>query len=210
MMAISFEIKRERIVTDAKFFLFKPFTDIWEWDKSEKKDKAHAMLRFIFLLCDITEECQLKDVAISKRESEALFHAYKDKNYKFTKKERALVEAGIACYIKYNESAEERLLGEFDNKAEELRTKIEDTIPEALQNSNKGVTTFVSNSDIITKALKELDNVKKSKISVISAIKREALTQRVRGAAALSPNARGLISMPSMADRDMTDETSSI
>jgi hypothetical protein len=209
-MAISFDIKKERIVTDAKFFLFKPFVDIWNWDRSETKDKAHKMLRFIYLLCDITEECILKDVPVVKRESEALFHAYKDKNYKFTKKERELVEAGVACYIKYNETAEERLLGEFDNKAEELRNKLEDTTPEAVKNCNKGVTSFVSNSDIITRALKELDTVKKSKISVISAIKREALTQRVRGAAALSPNARGLIKMPLLANRDIDNETDSV
>lgn len=209
-MAITFEIKKERIITSPKFFLFKPFVDIWDWDKTETKDKAHKMLRFIFLLCDITEECPLKDVPVSKREAEALFHAYKDKNYKFTKKERALVEAGIACYIKYNESAEERLLGEFDNKAEELRSKLEDTMPEALENCNKGVITFVSNSEIITRALKELDVVKKSKISVISAIKREALSQRVRGAATLSPNARGLLTMPTLADKDIQDETDSV
>jgi hypothetical protein len=206
-MAISFEIKKERIVTDAKFFLFKPFTDIWDWDKSPNKDKAHKMLRFIYLLCDITEECQLKDVAASKRESEALFHAYKDKDYKFTKKERELVEAGVACYIKNNETAEERLLSEFDHKAEELRDKLEETMPETTTNTNKGVVKFVTNSDIITKALRELDTVKKSKISVISAIKREALTQRVRGAAALSPNARGLIKVPSLADRNIEDDS---
>lgn len=209
-MGVSFTIKKERLVFDAKFFLFKPFVDILNWDKSENKDKAHKMLRFVYLLCDITEECQLKDVPIAKRESEALFHAYKDKNYKFTKKERALVEAAIACYIKYNETAEERLLDEFDHKAEELRNKLEDTTPEAVKNLNKGVTTFVSNSDIITRALKELDVVKKSKISVISAIKREALSQRVRGAASLSPNSRGLLTMPTIANRDMENETDSV
>jgi hypothetical protein len=209
-MGLTFTIRKEHIVTDPQFFLFKAFTDIWEWDKSEHKDKAHKMLRFIFLLCDITEECPLKDVPHSKREAEALFHAYKDKNYQFTKKERALVEAGIACYIKINETAEERLLGEFDNKAEELRGKLEDTMPEALANSRNGVTTFVSNSEIITRALKELDTVKKSKVSVISAIKREALSQRVRGAASLSPNSRGLIRTPSLADKDVNDEIDSV
>jgi hypothetical protein len=209
-MGVSFTIRKERVITDEKFFLFKPFVDIWEWDKSEDKDKANKMLRFIYLLCDITEECPLKDVPTQKREAEALFHAYKDKDYKFTKKERELVEAGIECYIKYNETAEERLLGEFDNKAEELRAKLEETMPETVENFKNDVTTFVSNSEIITRALKELDSVKKSKIAVISAIKREALSQRVRGAAALSPNSRGLITTPSLADRDMNNETESV
>lgn len=208
-MAVVFEFKKERIITDTKFFLIKAFRDIWNWDRSESKDKANNMLRFIYLLCDINEECPLKDVPSNKRESEALFHAYKDKNYQFTKKERALVEAGIASYVKFNESAEERLLHEFDRKAEELRNKLEDTMPETVTNIKMGVTTFVSNSDIITEALKELDNVKKSKISVISSIKREALTQKVRGKAALSPNSRGLISLPSLAGREI-DETDSV
>ena len=205
-MSLTFTLRKERIITEPKYFLFKSFTDIWKWDKTENKDKAHKMLRFIFLLCDITEECPLKDVPEEKRESEALFHAYKDKEYKFTKKERELVSAGIETYIKYNESAEERLLGEFDNKADELRDKLEETMPETAENKNSGVISFVSNSDIITKALKELDTVKKSKINVISAIKREAMSQRVRGAASLSPNARGLLTMPSMADRSFEDE----
>jgi uncharacterized protein YdhG (YjbR/CyaY superfamily) len=209
-MSLTFNIRKEKIVTDPRFFLFKQFTDIWDWDKTETKDKAHKMLRFIYLLCDITEECPLKDVPTQKRESEALFHAYKDKNYTFTKKERELVQAGIECYIKYNESAEERLLSEFDNKAEELRNKLEDTMPEAVENIRNGVKTFVSNSEIITRALKELDVVKKSKVHVISAIKREALSQRVRGAASLSPNARGLIKAPTLADKDMQDETDSV
>jgi hypothetical protein len=209
-MGVSFTIRKERVITDEKFFLFKPFVDIWEWDKSEDKEKANKMLRFIYLLCDITEECPLKDVPSQKREAEALFHAYKDKDYKFTKKERELVTAGIECYIKYNETAEERLLSEFDNKAEELRAKLEETMPETIENFKNDVTTFVSNSEIITRALKELDSVKKSKIAVISAIKREALSQRVRGAAALSPNSRGLITTPSLADRDMNNETESV
>ena len=209
-MSITFTVRKERIVTDAKFFLFKPFVDIWNWDKSENKDKAQKMLRFIYLLCDITEECPLKDVPGSKRESEALFHVYKDKDYNFTKKERELVQAGVECYIKYNETAEERLLSEFDNKAEELRSKLEVTMPETIENCNKGVITFTSNSEIITRALKELDSVKKSKISVISAIKREAMSQRVRGAAQLSPNSKGILTVPSLADRDMDYETDSV
>jgi hypothetical protein len=209
-MAYSFIIRKEKIVTDERFFLFKPFVDIWEWDKTDDKEKAHKMLRFIYLLCDITEECPLKDVPSQKRESEALFHAYKDKEYKFTKKEHELVTAGISCYIKYNESAEERLLSEFDNKAEELRSKVEETMPETLENFKNGVISFVSNSEIITRALKELDSVKKSKIAVIGAIKREALSQRVRGAAALSPNARGLIRTPSIAGNRMEDEADSV
>lgn len=209
-MAISFTIRKEKIVTDEKFFLFKPFVDIWEWDDSEDKEKAHKMLRFIYLLCDITEECPLKDVASQKREAEALFHAYSDKEHKFTKKERALVEAGINCYIKYNETAEERLLDEFDLKAEELRSKLEETMPETVENFKNGVISFTSNSEIITKALKELDTVKKSKVSVINAIRREALSQRVRGSAALSPNSKGLLTVPSLADKEIEDEADSV
>lgn len=205
-MALTFEIRKERIVLKPEFFLFKEFTDIYDWDRSPAKVRAHKMLRFIYLLCDITEDCQLKDIATAKREAEALFYAYGSREYSFTPKEIELVTAGINCYKKYSENAEERLLAEFDAKASTLRGALEKVIPETVPNVINGVTSFASNSDIITKALKELDSVKRMKGVVISAIKKDAMTQRVRGQIVLSPHSKGLIEVPVMDDRRLLED----
>lgn len=202
-MAIRFTFRKERIVTDEVFFMFKQFRDLWEWDTSNNKVKAHQLFYFIFLLCDLTEENPLRDVVIAKKEEEAKFYAFKNREYKFSKEELKVLQPAIDCFIKYNTIAEERILEAFDLKAEELRLALEETMPETVENSKNGVITFVTNSAIITKGLKKLDMVKKAKINVIAAVRREAMTQRVRGQMTLSPLSRGNITLPSFVDREI-------
>lgn len=194
-MALRFKFRKERLVVDANFYLFHEFVSIWKWDKSPHKTKANKLFYFIFLLCDLSEENPLRDVASEKKEEESFFRAYGNKHHQFLSKERALAEAAIDCYIKYNKTAEERILESFDNKAEELRDRLEETKPETVENSKDGVTTFVTNTDIITRGLKELDSIKKLKINVIAAVRKEAMMQRVRGQVILSPLSKGDISI---------------
>jgi len=195
-MALKFNIRKEKIVTDANFYLFEEFVDIWKHDRDVNKRAAHKMLYFIFLLCDLSEDNPLRDVAAEHKEKEALFRVYGAKEHKFTKKERELLQRGVDTYIKYSKTAEERILELFDVKAEELRLVLENTKPETIENERDGVTTFVTNTGIITKGLKELDFVKKQKINVISAIRNEAMTQKVRGKIILSPLSKGNITIP--------------
>lgn len=201
-MAIRLKFRKERAITDEIFFLFKPLVDVWNWDKSNNKQKAHKMLYFVFLLCDLTEENPLKEIPAAKKEEESLFRAYKDRGKKFTKKELSVLEPAIECYIKYNTTPEERILKAFDDKSEETREVLEDTKPETSVNEKDGVVSFVSNSNIITKGLKELDSIKKIKMNVISAVRREAMSQSIRGKQTLSPLSKGSIELPSITDRD--------
>lgn len=202
-MSIQLEFKKEKLVPDAKFYLFKPLTDILAWDKEPGKPKGNKMLFFVFLLCDLTENNPLKEVPVSKKEEEAKFRAYSDKNKEFTDGELKYLIPAIECYIKYNTTAEERILKAFDEKSEQLRIELENTIPESVINDKGGVISFASNSSIITKGLRELDSIKKIKMNVISAVRRESMTQRVRGAISLSPLSRGSITLPSIADREV-------
>ncbi len=194
-MALRFKFRKERIVTDANFFLFHEFEAIWKWDKTSHRVKSNKMFYFIFLLCDLSEDNPLRDVHAEKKEEESLFRAYGDKKHKFTPKERSLVSDAVDCYIKYTKTAEERILEAFDNKAEELRDVLDGTLPETVENEKDGVTTFVSNTEIITNGLKEIDSIKRLKINVIAAVRKEAMMQRVRGQVVLSPLSKGDISI---------------
>lgn len=202
-MAIRLKFRKERVITDEIFFLFKPLVDVMEWDKSNNKVKANKMLFFVFLLCDLTEENPLKDIPASKKEEEAKFRAYKDRNKKFSDDERSVLEPAIECYVKYNTTPEERILLAFDEKSEETREELETTEPETHVNEKDGVVSFVSNSSIITKGLKELESVKKIKAGVIAAVRREAMSQAIRGQQVLSPLSKGNIELPSISDREM-------
>lgn len=196
------KFRKERVITDEIFFLFKPLTDVMDWDKSNNKAKANQMLFFVFLLCDLTEENPLKETPVEKKEEEALFRAYKKRDKTFTKNELSVLEPAVECYVKYNTTPEERILKAFDDKSEEMREILEDTIPETSVNEKDGVVGFTSNSGILTKGLKELESIKKVKMSVIAAVRREAMSQAIRGKQVLSPLSKGTIELPSEADRE--------
>jgi hypothetical protein len=199
-MPVRFNFRKEKIVTDPTFFMFKEFVDIWEWDEEDGKPKANKLFYFIFLLCDLTETNPLRDTPANKKEEEALHRVYKNRKYKFPEEEYNLLKPAIDCYIKYNEMSEERILHSFDIEAESLRDVLEDTAFETVENIKDGVTSFTSNSDIITKGLKELDSVKKLKASVIAAIRKDAMSQTVRGKQTLSPLSKGSIELPDFAN----------
>lgn len=194
-MAYQFEFRDEKIVTDFRFFMFKEFTDIWTKDKSKDKLNANKMLYFIFLLCDIGKENPLKDVKVEKRETEAKFRAYRDRNKNFIMKDRDLLEPAIKIYTELNMTAEERLLEAFDKKAIQLSATLEATLPETVTNLDNGVVSFVSNSKIITDALSKLSKIRTNREKIVAAIKKKAISQKVRGGLKLSPLVRGLLKL---------------
>lgn len=198
-MAIRFKFRKQRIVTDATFFMFHEFVSIWKWDKAKNKDKAHSMLYFIYLLCDLSEGNPIKDEPLEAKEEKAMKYSYGSKKTFFTKKELELLEPAIECYNKYNNTAEERILTTFDNKAVELRNELEATVPETVEYDDFNGTKFATNSDIITKGLQELNIIKRSKVGVIAAIKKEALTNKIRGQITLSPLSKGALELPTIA-----------
>jgi len=192
-MAYRFEFREEKIVTDFRFYLFKEFTDIWNRDKSKDKLNANRMLYFVYLLCDIGEENPLRDVDHTKKEIEAKFRAFRDTNKQFTADERDLLERAIKLYVEINMSVEERLLVSFDKKAEELRETLEKTTPETVTNEENGVVAYVSNSKIITDALSKLSKIRTNREKIVSSIKRQSISMKVRGGLTLSPLVRGLL-----------------
>lgn len=192
-MAYQFEFRNEKIVTDFRFYMFKEFTDIWNRDKSKDKLNANRMLYFVFLLCDIGEDNPIRDVDVTKKESEAKFRAFRDSNRQFTANERDLLEPAVKLYTELNMSVEERLLVSFDRKAEELRKTLDDTTPETVTNEENGVVAYVSNSKIITEALSKLSKIRMNREKIVSSIKKQSISLKVRGGLALSPLVRGLL-----------------
>lgn len=196
---IKFKFTSKKLTTDYKFFMFSEFVDIWNWDRSRDKTKAHNLLYFIFLLADLSEENPIRDEPLEAKEGKAFLYAFGSKRDSLTKKELELAEPALACYIKYNNTAEERVLDLFDLKAEELRVELENTMPETVEYTDMSGTKFATNAPIITKGLSELGVIKKSKIAVVAAIKREALSNKIRGQIVLSPLSKGTIGLPDYA-----------
>lgn len=195
-MALQFKFRKEKIILDAKFFMFEEFVNIWNWDKGKDKKKANPMLYFVWMLCDLGEENPIRDYPPDSKYHEAMRYAYGTSKKGFTKKEVELLEPAIECYKRYNNSSEERVSVVFDDKADELREMLELQVPETIPYTVGGVEKFVSNVEIITGALTELKDIKLNKAQVIAAIKKEAMSNKVRGQVSLTPLSKGTIPLP--------------
>jgi len=192
-MALKFTFEKERIVLDTKFYMVPEFVAIWTHDKSRKKDKAHKLLFFIFLLCDATIDNPLMRIPPAERETEAKFKAFHNKSKEFTDEELALVLPAVDMYVELNRSIEERVLDAFDRKAAELSQVLEHALPEAVENEEDGVVTFATNTKLIAAALTKLAAIRKHRSSILSLLRNEAMTERIRGQLTLSPLVKGQI-----------------
>ena len=190
---LQFIFRKERIELNYKFFLFKEFVDIWKSDKTKTKNKANSMLYFVFLLSDISDENPLRDVNPDKLEEEAKFRAFKKRDKIFTTKEEELLSAAITKYAYLNMTPEERMLYTFDKKIKQLVDMLDSSKPETVTNVENGVVSFVSNSKMITDALSRVSKIRKVREKILSSIKNEAISQKVRGQLSLSPLVRGLL-----------------
>ena len=198
-------IKNERIITDWQFFLFKEFRDIWDSDSSLERNTAHKLLNYVFLLADLSDDNPLANDKNKDRMTEAKFRAFHDRSKKLTNKQESMVEAAVALYIDLNVSSDERLLHSFDNMASRLSSLLARTKPETVVNVDSGVVSYASNSKIIASALSKLSKLRGNRDKIIAIIKKESMTQKIRGQLTLSPLIRGLIHMDFVADRELED-----
>lgn len=186
---IKFTMKDGRLQMDHTFLMVPEFVEIWESDKTKDKKSAHKLLFYIYLMCDLGDECPTKDLDQSVKDSQCRFMAYGSKDYEFNNKELKLQIKGLAAYTLLNEVAEERILKTYDAKIDQLRTLLENTTPVIYENTNEsnGVVSFSTNIEIINKALKEISNLVKAKHDLRQTVLAGFSAGHVRGKVQLSP-----------------------
>ena len=193
---LTFKFRKEKLIHSPEIYLIPEFTDIMAEDTSTTKTKSNRMFLYIFYMCDLTEDNPRRDDGDLKHENSYKV-AFQRNNMKIrlTNADKELLTKGMNAYIKYNETAEERLLPTFDEKAEQLRHELDSHAPEAAENISDGVQYYVSNASLITKGLSELSQIKKKREIIVSAIRRESMVLKVRGKMKLSPLSKGDIAL---------------
>jgi hypothetical protein len=185
---ISFVMKDGRLQMTEQFMMIPQFVDIWERDKTERKEHANKLLFYVYLMADLSEDCPTKDLDHSMKDQECRFLAFKSKNYQFEDEDVEYVQAALDAYKKFNENAEERMLKTYDKKIDEVRHMLDETTPQISDGvNNSGVTVYTSNVDIINRALKEVSNLVKAKNDLRQAILAGKGAGHVRGNLILSP-----------------------
>ena len=180
---IKFDIRKERLIIDPTFLMFDEFTNIWKWDKTQLKANATKLLRFVFHLCDLSDDNPLRDIEYSKKEVECKFRVFGNRDHLFSDDELSLLHPAIDCYTQQNTTSEERMMEVFNKKIDQIKDVLEDAEPEFIKNinANTGEIKFTSNLDIITKALKEIDNILEAKNKIKAKVMRESSGSKVRG-----------------------------
>jgi len=182
-------MKEGRLQMEPSFLMVPEFVSIWEWDKTKNHKKGHQLLFYVYLMCDLSDDCPTKDLDLSNKDQQCRYMVFGKKNYHFDDEEGALVSEALDAYTLLNEVPEERMLKTYDAKIDQLRILLDDTDPVIRENINdsNGVTTFTTNIDIINKGLKEIANLVKAKQELKQAVLAGHSAGHVRGKVTLSP-----------------------
>lgn len=190
---IKFNIVKERIVIDPQFLMCEEFVNIWNFDKTKNKKKAHELLRFVFHFCDLSESNPIKDTPASKRQAEAKYIVYSDRDHAFTDAEWELLQPAIHRYNEYNVTADERMFETINKKIDQMREFLDGIIFEQVRNVNPTTeaVTFTDNVSGVAKIIKDLDGMSEAKMKLVSRIKSDTTGNKVRGDLKRSAHAKG-------------------
>ena len=182
---LRFTISDGRVLVDPTLAMIKEFTDILDYAAKKGDDKlGNRMLLYVFYCCDLTDNNPMRDVDYRMKEEQAFSRAFAGGILtKFTKDQRALIDAAMDAYNFFNETAIERATLAYDQKIDEIRTLLEDTRPEIhpVMDENGGITNYVSNNKILADFSKQLNDMATYKLKAMETAKKIENTGRVRG-----------------------------
>jgi len=182
-MPLKFTIEREKVVIDKNILLLKEFSDILEYGQKKKKPElANKILLYIFFCCDLSEDNVMRDLDYRLKPEQARSRTL-GRDYKFSKIEEELINAGFDAYNFFNEKAPERAEMVLDKKIDETRALMESTAPETVRNVNAttGAITFTSNVEILGSFAKQIENFMEAKLRMKQTALKIENTGRVRG-----------------------------
>lgn len=162
-----------KVMVDAKTLMLEPLLRIYNDDPSPTKDQANRYLAYIHLVSQIDPEApyfrssHLEVRALAKRQ------LFRDENFDFGVALNEFLEATILEYQKAFEDADARAERIFDKKIDQIIAEIDLKQPEIVRTSGiKGQVIFVSNVDLINKAMKSLPELLKIRDELRAKIKK--------------------------------------
>jgi hypothetical protein len=184
-MPIKLNFKEDRIIIDVNFLQLEDFVAIKEYYGPKKKSKTDKMFLYIYYMFSLSEENAFRDLDGRMKKEQVIYRIWKSRDAEppFDKKELSLFNKAADAFILHSSTEEERAVEELNRKMEQLRETIRDTAPKIVEqiNPSTGVTSFVTNIDIINKAIKELPTILEVKEKLIASMKRQSINTRNRG-----------------------------
>ncbi|MCK5788256.1 MAG: hypothetical protein KAH32_04630 [Chlamydiia bacterium] len=184
-MPIKLNFVDEKIQVDVNFYQVEEFVSLKTYYGNEKKLKMNQVFLYIYYMYSLDEDNAFRDLDGSMKKTQIVYRIWKKREEKppFDKKELPLIEKAIDAYLLYSAVEEERIVEGLNRKMEQIRYAIDNTTPKILEqiNPNTGITSFVSNVDILNKAIEKLPVILEVKEKLIASMKRQNMNTRNRG-----------------------------
>ena len=184
-MPIKLNFKEDRIQIDVNFLQLEEFVNIKKYyDEQKNKKKMDQVFLYMYYMYSLDEENAFRDLDGEMKKEQALYRVWKKrlKEPPFDKKEKELFDKAVDAFILFSSTEEERAVEELNRKMEQMRKTIKETTPKIMEqiNPNTGVTSFVSNMDILNKAIEKLPAILETKEKLIASMKRQNMNTRNR------------------------------
>lgn len=180
---IEFDInERSELTVKAEVLTITAFNDIWRSDKAPNKVNALKLLRYVFFMADMRDKNPHKDLAFYLREEYAKKDVFGDSAHKFSRKEQAMVEAGVQWYFTLNKDCIDRISIAINRQVDQLTFLLENSEEVTLKNYQERLS-FV----------KEIKNVLITKEQTDAYVEKAKKKAKTKGNKERSPIEMGLI-----------------
>lgn len=192
-----FEFRKDELVYTELIKLFPEFNNLYKHNSRKDPNEINKAFKYIFFMADISSDNPFASEKKSRKQSEILFRLFADRNYKFLWRLEEKISLALDLYIKINSASEEALLKVLEEKKVQIKQLIDDSEPEIVEFTDaSGVIKYESNIALLTQVLQAIVDIDARRKTIISAIKNEAINNKVRGQVYLSPLATGALKIP--------------
>jgi hypothetical protein len=179
---INFNIKDSKLIIDAETLTVSAFNDIWMFDTTKTKNKASNMLVYVYHMCDIRKENPFRDLPYHQKNEMSRRNAFGNKDYKFSEKEKQLIDRALAWYEVLNKSSVLRISMSIDKKLDQISEYLD----------QKEIKTD-EDLEAQAKVMAQIDKVLTSKKRTDEFVINELEKSKIKAGSELSPLAKGLL-----------------
>jgi hypothetical protein len=182
-MPIKLEFRDDKLIVNVQFVQVEEFIKLKEF-YGKNKAKADKTFLYLYYMYSLDEDNVFRDLDSRVKKEQAIYRVWKKREAEppFTKKEKELFEKAVSSYVMFSSREEERMIEEIDRKIEQIRKTVKETTPRILEQENdRGEVKFVTNMDILNKAINSIPGILETKEKLISAMKKQSFNTRNKG-----------------------------
>lgn len=188
---IKFTIAGGKLVLDPNIVLFEELNSLYKSRNGEK------YLQVIYYRHSKDNDNPFKDLdkrVVDKNIYQTVFKKDSWQALKVPKETEAKFRVAESLFIKYNATAESRLLESLDRKFDQISTLLDDTTPSIEESTlASGKIEFTSNLTIILNLFTKIETIMKSKKLLTDTIMKQGGIGRLKGGGTSSLREKGLL-----------------